>query len=130
MLSLLDEFTSQAAIAKVAGVDAPTVWKWFELGRMSRRGAIAMAEATGREKEEFRPDLMAKDWEMKISGRVPSQAAANDTADARLLVQLAEKYGSVRELCDLVSITVSDYHTWKSRGRIPAIKLPTLMAAR
>ena len=50
------------------------------------------------------------------------------TGDAKLLVSLAKQYGSVSNLCAAAFCSVSDYHTWKSRGRIPAIKLPTLLS--
>lgn len=128
LLSLISEYGSQAKLASACGFSKDVVAKWVEVGRISRRGAIALEELTGRMKEEFRPDLPPSQWNHQIPGRVPGKAAEINTPDSRLLVRLAEKFGSVAELCKAAHITVNSYHQWKSRGRIPAIKLPTLAA--
>jgi len=94
---------------------------------MSKLGALRMEEVTGRSRLEFRPDLDITDWDTKQQGPIPKKKPVAKTADAKLLVQLAEQFGSVKALCAAAFVTVGDYHTWKTRGRIPAIKLPTFL---
>jgi len=115
-------------LAAFLNVSPMAVRQWVYSGRMSIRGAEAMAELTKRDKREFRPDLSDEEWGREPPGPVPGSPPEAKTADAKLLVKLAAQYGSVEALCAAAYITVANYHTWKSRGRIPAIKLPTLMA--
>lgn len=130
LLAVLNEFGSNAALAKKAGVGASVVGIWVWRGFMSMRGAQELANSTGRERSEFRPDLSDSAWDRAFAGPVPGKKPECKTADSQLLVELAEKHGSVANLCEKAYITVGDYHTWKSRGRIPAIKYPTLVALR
>lgn len=130
LASVIAEFGSNAELARATGFRPAAVGMWVQRGYMSRRAAYTLAEATGREKEEFRPDLSAEEWARDFAGPVPGQPAVATTKDAKLLVNLAEQFGSVKALCAAAFISVSDYHTYKSRGRIPAIKLPTLMGLK
>ncbi len=126
LASVIAEFGSSAALARATGFRPAAVGMWVQRGYMSRRAAYTLAEATGREKEEFRPDLSVEEWDRDFAGPIPGQPPVATTKDAKLLVKLAEQHGSVKGLCEAAFISVSDYHTWKTRGRIPAIKLPTL----
>lgn len=128
LASLIAEYGSAAALGRVVGVCQPAAALWVKRGYMSRRAAFTLAEITGREKEEFRPDLTAEEWAREFPGPNPGVKPVAITDDAKLLVNLAEQFGSVKDLCAAAFISVSDYHTYKSRGRIPAIKLPTLLS--
>lgn len=130
LASVLAEYGSNAALARATGFRPDAVAMWLQRGYMSRRAAYKLAEVTGREKEEFRPDLSAEEWVREFAGPVPGEKPVPKTQDAKLLVRLAKQYGSVKALCEAAYITVGDYHTYKSRGRIPAIKLPTFMALK
>lgn len=127
LASLIAEYGSSAELARVTGFGPAAVGMWVQRGYMSRRAAYTLAEVTGRMKEEFRPDLSEAEWARQFAGPVPGEKPAVATQDAKLLVQLAEQFGSVKALCAAAFITVGDYHTWKTRGRIPAIKLPTFL---
>ena len=127
LASLIAEYGSAAELARATNFKPTAVAMWVQRGYMSRRAAITLAEVTGREKEEFRPDLSAEEWARDFAGPVPGQKPVPTTQDAKLLVKLAEQFGSVKALCEAAFITVSDYHTYKSRGRIPALKLPTFL---
>lgn len=128
LASVIAEFGSSAALARATGFRPAAVGMWVQRGYMSRRAAVRLADKTGRMKEEFRPDLCEAEWDQEFPGPNPGIKPSATTQDAKLLVKLAEQFGSVKELCTAAFISVSDYHTYKSRGRIPAIKLPTLMA--
>jgi hypothetical protein len=127
LASLIDEYGSAAALGRAVGVCQPAAALWVKRGYMSRRAAFALAEKTGRMKEEFRPDLTAEEWAQEFPGPNPGVKPVAITGDAKLLVSLAKQFGSVSNLCAAAFCSVSDYHTWKSRGRIPAIKLPTFL---
>jgi hypothetical protein len=127
LASVIEEFGSNAELGRVTGFRPAAVGMWVQRGYMSRRAAYTLAEVTGREKEEFRPDLTAEEWARDFAGPVPGEPPVAQTQDAKLLVNLARQFGSVKALCSAAFISVSDYHTYKSRGRIPAIKLPTLL---
>lgn len=128
LASVIDEYGSSAALARATGFRPAAVGMWVQRGYMSRRAAYTLAEATGRMKEEFRPDLTAEEWAREFAGPVPGTPPVAQTQDARLLIGLAKQFGSVKGLCAAAFCSVQDYHTWKSRGRIPAIKLPTLLS--
>lgn len=128
LASLLAEYGSNAALGRAAGFGPATVGMWLQRGYISRRAAISLAEATGRMKEEFRPDLSDAEWNQDFPGWNPGIKPEPVTSDAKLLVKLAKQYGSVRAVCEAAFVSVGDYHTYKSRGRIPAIKLPTFLA--
>lgn len=128
LASLIAEYGSAAALGREVGVCQPAAALWVKKGCMSRRAAVTLAEKTGRMKEEFRPDLTAEEWARDFAGPVPGAPPVATTQDAKLLISLAKQFGSVKALCSAAFISVSDYHTYKSRGRIPAIKLPTLLS--
>lgn len=120
LLSVINEFGSSVLVAEKIGFQGTVVSTWVQHGKISMRGAVALAEATGREKEEFRPDLSAKDWQRRFPGPVPGQPAVIDSEDAQLLASLANDLGGVPILCKKLGISISIYHNWKSRGKIPA----------
>jgi len=128
LASLIDEYGSNAELARATGFRPAAVGMWVQRGYISRRAAYTLAEVTGREKEEFRPDLTAEEWAREFAGPVPGQPPIATTQDSKLLISLAKQFGSVKDLCAAAFISVSDYHTYKSRGRIPAIKLSTLLS--
>lgn len=128
LASLIAEYGSAAGIGRVVGVCQPATAMWVKRGYISRRAACALADITGRMKEEFRPDLSEAEWAQEFPGWNPGIKPVASTDDAKLLVRLADQFGSVSNLCSAAFCSVSDYHTWKSRGRIPAIKLPTFLS--
>jgi DNA-binding transcriptional regulator YdaS (Cro superfamily) len=128
LLSVIQEFGSSVLLAEKIGVASTVISTWVQLEKISMRGARLLAEATGREKEEFRPDLSAKDWERKFPGPVPGQDSIKDSEDARLLADLAKKFGGVPRLCGVLGVSVSIYHNWKSRGKIPVRRRETIRA--
>lgn len=128
LASLITEYGSNAELARATGFRPAAVGMWVQRGYMSRRAAYTLAEVTGRMKEEFRPDLTAEEWARDFAGPVPGTPPVAATQDAKLLVSLAEQFGSVKDLCAAAFCSVSDFHTWKTRGRIPAIKLPTMLS--
>lgn len=128
LASLIEEYGSAAALGRAVGVCQPAAALWVKKGYMSRRAACTLAEITGRMKEEFRPDLTAEEWARDFEGPVPGRPPVATTKDAKLLISLAKQFGSVKALCAAAFISVGDYHTYKTRGRIPAIKLPTLLS--
>lgn len=127
LASLIAEYGSAAELARATNFKPTAVAMWVQRGYMSRRAAYRLAEVTGRMKEEFRPDLSEAEWDQEFPGPNPGIKPVPTTQDAKLLVKLAKQFGSVKALCEAAFITVSDYHTYKSRGRIPAIKLPTFL---
>lgn len=127
LASLIAEYGSNAALGRATEFSAGAVAMWVQRGYMSKRAAIRLAEKTGRMKEEFRPDLSEAEWDQEFPGPNPGVKPSVTTQDGKLLVSLAKQFGSVKALCQAASISVSDYHTYKSRGRIAAIKLPTLL---
>lgn len=128
LASVIAEYGSSAALGRATGFGPAAVGMWIQRGYMSRRAAYRIAEATGRMKEEFRPDLSEAEWDQEFPGPNPGIKPEPTTQDAKLLVALADQFGSVKALCAAAFITVGDYHTYKTRGRIPAIKLPTMLA--
>lgn len=130
LLSLLDDYETPTKMASVLGFNAQSIRQWILRGKVSKRAAIELELLTGREREEFRPDLDEKAWNSKPCGAPQGHVPVATTSDAKLLVELADQFGSVQSLCESAMCTAGDYHTWKSRGRIPAIKLPTFLALR
>lgn len=130
LLQILERFGDYPSIARAAGVDNQAVRVWFYKGKISVRNAIKLAEVMGVPKETLRPDLMPEEWNYEPRGPIPGHKAVVEAEDAKLLVALAKQYGSVRSLCEAVDIKVTSYHCWKSRGRIPAAKLPEFLALR
>lgn len=130
LLSLLDQFGDYPGIAKAAGVDNQTVRVWFYKGAISVRGAEKLAAATCIDRKVFRPDIADEAWDKGYPGPIPGHKPRSQSADAKLLVSLKAKFGTVAEVCRAAGIGVADYHLWKSRGRIPALKLPALLALK
>lgn len=130
LASLIEEYGSNAALGRATGFSAGAVAMWVQRGYVSKRAAIRLADKTGRMKEEFRPDLSDAEWDQEFPGPNPGIKPSTHTKDGVLLVRLAKQYGSVKALCDAAQCKVSDYHTWKSRGKISAIKLPTLLGLK
>lgn len=130
LLSIINEAGNCIKLANLLGIHNFRVGQWVHRGFISMRYAQRLAEITGRERSEFRPDLSDADWERAFAGPAPGQKPKHTSADSQLLIELAEKHGSVAKLCEKAYITVGDYHTWKSRGRIPAIKYPALVALK
>lgn len=128
LLAVIQEFGSSVLLAEKIGVKNSVIGMWVRLGKISMRGAMLLAEATGREKEEFRPDLGEKDWQRKFPGPVPGQAAANDSEDGKLLAALAHDYGGVPSLCKELGVSISIFHNWKSRGKIPVRRREAIRA--
>jgi hypothetical protein len=116
-------------IATKVGVSPQVVGRWIERGFISVRGAIALEGVTGKPKEYFRPDVSGDAWE-NPRGRAFGSVAEDKEPDSALLSELAASHGGTAELCRKAGITLGNYHTWKSRGRIPAIKLPVLLGLR
>lgn len=127
LLAVVARYGSPQAMAKSLDIDPQHIRQWLYRGRMSKHGALKIAETELHTKEELRPDLSEGDWGKLPVGAAPHKQPVATTEDAKLLVRLAEQHGSVKDLCAKAFCTVSDYHTWKSRGRIPAIKLPTFL---
>lgn len=130
LMRLVDEYGTPIKLAVGLGFDEQLVRQWIHKACISRSGALRMEEITGRSRLEFRPDLDMAAWDKKQQGPIPKKPPVAKTADAKLLVELAIQYGSVKALCAAAFISVGDYHTYKSRGRIPAIKLPTFLALK
>jgi len=103
------------------------VRQWVYAGAIPKGAAIAAAKTLKIKPSALRPDLPKSAWEVKVEQAKPARQPVARTEDAKLLVVLAEKYGTVKELCARAHCTVTEYHTWKTRGRIPAIKLPTFL---
>ena len=120
IIALLAEYGSSVALAKAAGVNPDSVARWIAEGKISMRGATSLAEATGRDRKEFRPDLSDADWPTAFPGPVPGAPPKNWTKDAKLLIKAAKKNGPVSALCESLGISVGNFHTWKTRGKIPA----------
>lgn len=128
LLALIEEFGSSVLLAEKIGVSSSVVGAWVSLGKISMRGANLLAEKLNRPREEFRPDLSAEDWDRAFPGPVPGKPAANDTDDAKLLVSLAQQSGGVPALCKKLDISISIFHNWKSRGKIPTRKRESVRA--
>lgn len=129
LLSQIDRFHSPLQLADAMSIDPQWVRQWLYKGRMSRSGARLAEESIGVTKEAMRPDVDANGWDACPVEKVERPVVAK-TEDARLLAGLAKKMGGVRAVCDAIGCTAGDFHTWKSRGRIPAIKLPTVLALK
>lgn len=130
LLDLINQTGSPAELARKIGVHAQLVRQWIYEGKVSRQGCEKVSKAFGLTKEQIRPDVDAAEWKKKVAEQKPVRVPVARNDDAKFLVQLAEKYGSVKALCEKAFCTVGDYHTWKTRGRIPAIKLPTFLALK
>lgn len=129
LLSVIEEFGSCVLVAEKIGLRSSVVGMWVQKEKISMRGARLLAEATGREKEEFRPDLSSKDWERRYPGPIPGQSSVGSTEDAMLLAALANRIG-VSTLCTKLGIPVGIFHNWKSRGKIPARRREEILALR
>jgi len=117
-----------ADLARKLGVDPQAVRSWIYVGAIPKSAAIRAAKILKVKPQDLRPDLTPDAWIIKEVEPKPARQPVARSDDARLLLTLAEKYGSVKALCAAAFCTPGDYHTWKTRGRIPAIKLPTFLA--
>lgn len=115
-------------LARKLGVDPQAVRSWIYVGAIPKSAAIRAAKILKVKPQDLRPDLPASAWVVKKAVEKPERQPVARSEDARLLLALAEKYGSVKALCAAAFCTPGDFHTWKTRGRIPAIKLPTFLA--
>ena len=128
LLELVNDHGSPADLARKLGVDPQSVRSWIYVGAIPKSAAIRAARILRVKPQDLRPDLPASAWVVKKSVEKPSRQPVARSDDARLLLALADKYGSVKALCAAAFCTPGDFHTWKTRGRIPAIKLPTFLA--
>ncbi len=132
LLALVERFHSPMHLAEAMGVNPQLVRQWLYNGQISLGGAKIAERTLQVAKESLRPDVTPESWaeQKKVVERKPEKDPVAKTEDARLLVKLAAKMGSVRAVCDAAGCTTGDYHTWKCRGRIPAIKLPTFLGLK
>lgn len=118
--NLIRDTGSQTELAEVLGVHRDLVGSWVFKGRVSPNGARMIEQILGVNKEDMRPDMTADDWAKSSPGQKIGGNADRTGADRELLADLASHFGSVRDLCKKAGFKVGDYHTWKSRDRIPA----------
>lgn len=128
LLELVMTHGSPADLARKIGVDPQAVRSWIYVGAIPKSAAIRAAKILKVKPQDLRPDLPTSAWVVKKAVEKPARQPVARSEDARLLLTLAEKYGSVKALCAAAFCTPGDFHTWKTRGRIPAIKLPTFLA--
>lgn len=128
LLELVNDHGSPADLARKLGVDPQAVRSWIYVGAIPKSAAIRAAKIIKVKPQDLRPDLPASAWVVKKAVEKPARQPVARSDDARLLLTLADKYGSVKALCAAAFCTPGDYHTWKTRGRIPTIKLPTFLA--
>lgn len=127
LFNLVETHGSPAELARKLGVDPQAVRSWIYVGAIPKSAAIRAAKILKVKPQDLRPDLPASVWVVKKAVEKPARQSVARSEDARLLLALAEKYGSVKALCAAAFCTPGDFHTWKTRGRIPAIKLPTFL---
>lgn len=131
LLSLLVQYGSADEVGRMCHVSGDVVRNWIKRGYISARGAMRIEQKTGRMKEEFRPDLSAEDWLNKEPGLDFDSRKSLDEwegEDSKTLLEAAIRHGGTRKFCRKAGISVNNFHTWKSRNRIPAIKLPIILA--
>jgi DNA-binding transcriptional regulator YdaS (Cro superfamily) len=129
LLNLIESHGSPSMLAARLKVDPQSVRHWLYVGSIPKSAAIAAAPILKVKREDLRPDLPADAWKPKVVEKPVREPIAR-TEDAKLLVSLADKFGGVKELCAAAMCTSAEFHTWKTRGRIPAIKLPTFLALK
>lgn len=117
-----------ATLAAKLKVEPQAVRQWIYAGAIPKSAVVAAAKVLKVKPSALRPDLPASAWAVKIKEEKPAKKPTGRTEDAKLLAALAIKYGSVKAVCQAAHCTDSEFRTWKYRGRIPAIKLPTLLA--
>ena len=127
LLALVESNGSPANLAAKLKVDPQSVRHWLYVGSIPKSAAIKAAAILKCKAQDLRPDLAADAWKIKVVKKPVREMIAR-TEDAKLLVSLADKFGSVKDLCAAAFCTPGEFHTWKTRGRIPAIKLPTFLA--
>lgn len=127
MLGLLQTYGSPTNLARKLGVDPQAVRQWVYAGAMPKSAAMMFAKALGTQPFHLRPDLPTTAWVIKVKEEKVRKEPLARTADAKLLADLAIKYGSVKALCEAAGCSDSEFRTWKYRGRIPAVKLPTFL---
>lgn len=117
-----------SALAAKLKIAPQTVRQWIYSGAIPKQSAAEIAKSLNVKPATLRPDLPLTAWVVKVEQEKPAREPVARTEDAKLLVRLADKLGGVKQVCEAAFCTVGDYHTWKHRGRIPAIKLPTFLA--
>lgn len=128
LLNLVSSVGSPASLAAKIGVPAQTVRQWIYKGEIPACHAPGVAKAMKTTPALLRPDLPKETWRKKEPAPEPvEREPLARTEDARLLVRVANRLGGIAELCKEIGCTVDQYRNWKSRGRIPAIKLPTIL---
>lgn len=128
LLGVIEIHGSPSALASKLGVDPQAVRQWIYAGAIPKTVAAEAAKKLKLKPAQLRPDLPASTWVIKVKEEKPVREPVARTQDAKLLVRLAGKFGGVKELCEAAFCSPGEYHTWKARGRIPAIKLPTFLA--
>lgn len=128
LLRLVETHATPTDLARKLGADPQAVRSWIYVGAIPKAWAIRAAKILKVKPQDLRPDLPASEWITKKVEKKPVREPVARSTDAKLLVSLADKYGSVKALCAAAFCTPGDFHTWKTRGRIPAIKLPTFLA--
>lgn len=126
LLALIESHGSPTLLADKLKVNPQSVRHWLYVGSVPKNAALDVASTLKMKPQQLRPDLPADTWKPKEVSR-PAKELVARTADAKLLVRLAKQFGSVKDLCAAAGCTSSEFHTWKTRGRIPAIKLPTFL---
>lgn len=127
LLSLVESHGTPAMLAAKLKVDPQSVRHWLYVGSIPKGSVVSAAKVLKMKPQALRPDLPADTWKAKEVEK-PAREPVARTDDAKLLVSLAKKFGGTKELCQAAMCTSAEFHTWKTRGRIPAIKLPTFLA--
>lgn len=119
LLDLINEYGSISLMAEKTGITKSAAWRWAEKGKISMRGATTLAEKLGRKREEFRPDLTAEQWNSAFRGPVPGQAKKEHSGDIKILLSTAYKFGGTKKFCAEIGASITNYHCWKTRGKVP-----------
>lgn len=128
LLWQLSKCGTPAALAAKLKVEPQAVRQWIYAGAIPKSAAVAAAKILKVKPSTLRPDLPASAWVVKVKEEKPAKEPTERTEDAKLLARLAVKLGSVKAVCEAAHCTENEFRTWKYRGRIPAIKLPTFLA--
>lgn len=121
LLGLIETYGTPAALAAKLKEDPQSVRHWLYVGSIPKAAAIRAAATLKKKPQYFRPDLPAGAWVIKEVEKPVREMVAR-SPDAKLLVSLADQYGGVKELCAAAECTTSEFHTWKTRGRIPVAR--------
>lgn len=127
LVAFLDRHETHAQTARELGIAPTVIAQWVLRGRISRNGACLAEKRLGISKKSLRPDLTDDDWKLGTPGRAPGAAVSRDNHDQQTLTKLAAHFGSVRQFCSVAGITIGQFHSWLSRGRIAAWAIPRLL---